>query len=239
MPRTKRARSTTRVRVAKRRRFRGPYRAPPRRRLQHGSTGIYSFSRVVSVPGITTTATQTLNLGKRQVEVTNGTAANFKLLFEMGSITNWSEISSLFEYYKVKSITYTWDFVHNTSNFTAAGSTAAYGNFLPEIAYVYDRDNHALGTYPDITQMQGVRKFKFGDKARRSVSMTYKPTIYNLVNDTLGNTTYIPIRAPWCETANSTVKFGGISGTIFNFDGDTHIGFIVSARVNFLCRLMK
>jgi len=240
MPRAKRSRSVTRTRpVVKRRRLRGPFKAPRRNRLQHGSQGVYSFSRIVSVPGIITTATVTSNLGKREIQIANGTSANFKLLFDMASITQWTEISSLFEYYKVQSITYTWDFAHNMSNFTAAGTTSAYGNYLPEINWVLDRDNHAIGTYPDITQMQGVRKFKFGERGRRSVSMTYRPNIYNLVNDTLSNTTYVPIRAPWCETSNSSVKFGGISGTLFNFDGDTHAGFILSARVKFLCRLVK
>lgn len=158
----------------------------------------------------------------------------------MTNLTNWSEISSLFNYYKVLSITYTIDFVHNGSPYISNSADTGVkitGDVLPELNWVRDTENHTVISFPDITQYQGVRRFKFG--TRRTCTITYKPIAYNTVVDVGSNTSYVPTRSPWLETVNALTPLCGVSGVIFNYDGTNSPEFMVSARVRFLTKMVK
>lgn len=206
---------------------------------------IYRFERIAYFPSFLSEAaiSTTDTTGRRTFAVGINSYAGMKLSFEPQNITNWSEISNLFQYYKMLSITYIFSFVHNTSPMqtnTAVGAGTGQiitGDYLPEVTYVVDRENHPTGTFPDISQFEGTRTFRFGTK--RTLAVTYKPMVFDTVADVYGTVTQTPRPAIWVDTTQSTLNYSGLSMRWYNGDGTNSPNFTVMARARFLVRQMK
>lgn len=236
MPTRSRAirRRTTRAitRYRARRRSTRPIRAPRANRVRFAGGRPYNFTRVIPVPGIYFSA------GSYSSQLTRGyyvsplnAVAFFKSAVALQEITNYAEISALFDEIKVHRITLYFDYLYNVSQM---GS----GQGLPEIQWVQDKDFYAPASYPDITQFQGVKRFAFADKARRRWSASYRPVLFETVADATGAFSVVKRPNSWVQTSASTMQFPGMTGMIFNWDSDATQAFVVGAKISFSCRNM-
>lgn len=164
-----------------------------------------------------------------------------KLFHQQDLLTNWSEIVNLFKFYKIHSVTYYFTFIHNgspyqTNTVTGTSYSVITGDALPSAFWVYDKENWPTATFPDIREYEGVRQFQFGN--RRQLRITYKPILFNTVQDVYSNATQQAVRSPWCDT-NNAMNHGGVTMGWFNPDATNGAEFIVHSRVRFSVKQMR
>jgi len=188
--------------------------------------------------GVTATDTK----GQRVIKLGLGGPYGCKLAMQMQTLTNWTEIANLFKFYKIHRVTYTYTFVHSGSPYqttdigTGAGPTIL-GDALPSAKWVHDKENWAIGTFPDINEYERVRLHQFGPN-KRSLSITWKPNLFQNTYDVYSNVSQQAVASQWLDTSEA-VNHTGVSMLWYNPDGTNGAEFILTARVRFSVKQMR
>lgn len=140
---------------------------------------------------------------------------------------SWSELSAIFDLYRIKSVTYTFDV-------TRCAQPATTGNVFPTLLVTPDlNDSTVPATINDVLDYNTHRKMIF-DEAHRSHSITFQPKLQ--LTSGGGTNTVLASNGAWARTTFSDNWFGlklwarNYNTTSFN---NTVIDVYVTADIEF------
>lgn len=201
------AKSTKRSRyIAKSKRARGARyskaRAMRTRRLAGRSNDVHSYRRWGTPTTVTMTgaATESDNVDT----------------FMLSAVTGYTELSNLYDQYKIRSVTMKFHLVSNPDRLTTPGTDPA-GNYLtppnyPKLWYVRDYDD---GTAVSLATMREMGKAKFKILRPNSIcSVTVKPAVLTQLYRTLTTTGYSPSWPKKLDCSQSDIPHYGLKWII-------------------------
>lgn len=151
---------------------------------------------------------QSINLG---TPIASSALANvfdvpFVLTFRLSELENFTELTSLFDMYKIVSCK-----VKVQSTFFSSTQTTTP---VPFIDYIQDYDDNTMPSLSLMRQKMGTKSKYFGAKSH--ITMGVRPKPAQIVYNGTANGYATPARAVWINTTNNDVPHYAIKGVIRN-----------------------
>lgn len=130
--------------------------------------------------------------------------------FKISDLPNVSDITNLFDYYKIVGVKLKWIYTHNSSEAGAVG----YG--LPNLVYTIDYDDANLPANEDALLERNTTRIKRMDKP---ITLYLKPKINNEIynNGVVSGYALSKGQVPYIDTSNASVSHFGVKyGIVLN-----------------------
>lgn len=154
-------------------------------------------------------ANNTLSLGTPQAAPGGSSIYDcpFTLTFRLDELENYTELTALFDQFKIVSAK-----IKVQSTFFASTQTSTP---VPFIDYIQDYDDNTMPSISLMRQKMGVKTKYFGSKSNVTMGVRPKPA-QMLYNGALATGYAVPGRSVWINTSNSDVPHYSIKGVIRN-----------------------
>jgi len=194
------------------------------RRLNSGNAGYLNISRKLDVMGLRTgdnsgTVTVTdptstcLSVGiptPSPGAIVGTYDVPFSLKFRLDQLVNYTELTNLFDSYKINGVKVFVQNFYNTSSVTSIG--------LPWIEHFVDHDNSIPETVFQVRQRMGV-KTKYFSANKQCIAMYCKPRLQQAVfNNVASGITFgvTPRGSQWVDCAQPTIEHYSVKGIVHN-----------------------
>lgn len=129
----------------------------------------------------------------------------WSLQFTPANLQNWTELSALFDQYRIRNVKVTWTYQHNTS--TASGTSG-----LPIQYWVEDHDDSAPVGMGALRERMGLRHKAFTSDAIECTMYVRPTTAGPLYDGATGS--YASLSSPWCDCGALNVSWTGLKGVL-------------------------